>query len=163
MKDPTKASQPEFQDAALADLAEMFYSCPDDPTPGGAVANASADYTIGSLGAIDDHLDNVRQLPLDGQAMIKFVLRCGAYVGEVVRRQCATKTWHWLSYEDAVGVDQTLASFGQSLGTIAVLWDGNGFCFPLGKVVKFLENGREDSVKFFAQAICAGAPGRYVV
>ena len=37
-------------------------------------------------------------------------------------------------------------------------WDGrDGFCFPLARVGKYLENGAEDSVWVFAQAIIARA------
>jgi hypothetical protein len=34
-----------------------------------------------------------------------------------------------------------------------------GFCFPLARVGKYLENGAEDSVWVFAQAIIARARG----
>jgi hypothetical protein len=90
---------------------------------------------------------------------MKLVLRCGAYVGEVIRRQAPTGTpWHWLTYDDAVRLDARLGSLGQSLGTAAVLWDGRaGFCFPLARVGKYLENGAEDSVWVFAHAIIARA------
>ncbi len=47
-------------------------------------------------------------------------------------------------------LDARLGSIGQSLGTAAVLWDGReGFCFPLARVGKYLENGAEDSVGVF--------------
>jgi hypothetical protein len=40
------------------------------------------------------------------------------------------------------------------LGGAAVLWDsGTGLTFPLAKVQKFLDNGREDSVQFFAKVV----------
>jgi hypothetical protein len=109
---------------------------------------------------VDDHLEGMRARgALEGEAMMKFVLRCGAYVGEVIRRHSPTgTTWHWVTYADAVRLDARLGSTGQSLGTAAVLWDGReGFCFPLAKVGKYLENGAEDSVWVFAQAIIARA------
>ena len=88
---------------------------------------------------------------------MKLVLRCGAYVGEVVRRHAATgKPWHWITYDEAVRLESRLASLGQGLGTAAVLWDGqSGFCFPLARVGKYLENRAEDSVRVFAQGILA--------
>jgi hypothetical protein len=153
-------TQPKFSDVALSDLSRMFFSDPGDPTPGGPVRNAVSDYSIESLSAIDDHLERVRQNAPEGDALLKFVLRGGAFVGEVIRKQSKTKTWHWLAFADAAKIDPQVAAWGQSLSTIAVLWDGKGFCFPLGKVLKFLQNGREDSVKFFAQVIIAGPPGR---
>jgi hypothetical protein len=108
---------------------------------------------------VDDHLEVMRRRGLEGAALMKFVLRCGAYVGEVIRRHPpAGKPWHWVTYDDAVRLDPRLESIGKSLGTAAVLWDGRqGFCFPLTKVGKYLENGAEDSVRLFAQAIIARA------
>ena len=93
---------------------------------------------------------------------MKFALRAGAYVGEVIRRRSAPpKAWHWVDYDEAVRLDPRLSSLGKGLGTIAILWDGqDGFCFPLGKVGKYLENGAEDSVKLFAQMMIAGPPER---
>lgn len=132
---PFRSKQPRLQDEALADLPEMFLSNPDDPTPGSdSLDPASCDYAIESLRAVDEHL-------------------------EVIRRHSPTgTTWHWLTYDDAVRLDARLGSIDQSLGTAAVLWDGReGFCFPLGKVVKYLENGAEDSVRVFARAIVARA------
>jgi hypothetical protein len=46
---------------------------------------------------------------------------------------------------------------GVHLGTMGVLRaSADTMCFPLGKVCKFLEAGREDSVQFFAQTIIEG-------
>jgi len=150
---PFGSKQPKVQDQAFSDLAQMFLSDPDDPTPGSESLNvAQCDLSVDSLRVIDAHLEAMRGRRLEGQTMMKFVLRCGAYVGEVVRRHAATgKPWHWITYDDAVKLDARLASLGQSLGTAAVLWDGErGFCFPLARVGKYLESGAEDSVRVFA-------------
>jgi hypothetical protein len=157
---PLRSRQPKLQDEALADLAEMFLSNPDDPTPGSESLDPTpCDYSVESLRAVDDHLEGMRARRPEGEALMKLVLRCGAYVGEVIRRHAPTGTpWHWLTYDDAVRLDARLGSIGQSLGTAAVLWDGReGFCFPLARVGKYLENGAEDSVWVFAQAIITRA------
>jgi len=157
---PFRSRQPKVQDEALADLAEMFLLNPDDPTPGSESLNVTpCDFTVESLRAVDDHLEVMRRRSLEGEALMKFVLRCGAYVGEVIRRHSPTgKPWHWVTYDDAVRLDQRLVSIGKGLGTAAVLWDGReGFCFPLAKVGKYLENGAEDGVSVFAQVIMARA------
>jgi hypothetical protein len=157
---PFRPRQPEVQDQALADLAQMFLLNPDDPTPGGESLNVTrCDFTVESLVAVDDHLEVMRGRSLEGEAMMKFVLRCGAYVGEVIRRQSPTaKPFHWLKYDDAVRLDRRLVSVGKGLGSAVVLWDGEeGFCFPLSKVGKYLENGAEDSVSVFARMIIARA------
>ncbi len=157
---PFRSKQPKLQDEALADLAQMFLSSPDDPTPGSELLDVTpCNFTVESLRAMDDHLEVMRRRSLEGEALMKFVLRCGAYVGEVIRRHSPTGTsWHWVTYDDAARLDQRLGSIGKSLGTAAVLWDGSeGFCFPLARVGKYLENGAEDSVSVFAQMIIARA------
>jgi len=160
---PFRSKQPKLQDQALAELALMFWSYPADPTPGSdLIEGARFDFTLDSLGAMDDHLEVMRGRGLEGEALMKFVLRCGAYVGEVIRRQWPVpKAWHWVDYDEAVRLDQRLVSLGKGLGTVAVLWDGkDGFCFPLAKVGKYLENGSEDSVRFFAQVMMSGPSER---
>lgn len=130
---PFRSKQPKLQDEALADLAEMFLSNPDDPTPGGeSLERARFDYAIESLRAVDDHLEAMRARGgLEGEAMMKFVLRCGAYVGEVIRRHSPTGTaWHWVTYADAVRLDARLGSIGQSLDRGGALgWPG-GLLLP---------------------------------
>jgi len=140
--------KPKLQDEALIDLAQMFLSLPDDPTPGTESLNVSRlDFSVDSLAFVDDFLDTVRLKKLEDADLGKLVLRCGAYVGEVIRRNAIGKTYHWLDYDEALRINKMIANFGKSLGTAAVLWDGSdGIIFPLAKVGKFLENGREDSV-----------------
>lgn len=63
-----------------------------------------------------------------------------------------------MDYDEALRLEPSLSAFGKNLGSIALLWDGKtGICSPLAKVGKYLENGSEDSVKFFAQVILAKA------
>lgn len=152
--------KPELQDQALSELGEMFATptlIADDPTPGTELLDSSRlDFTVESLGFVDDYLDQMRQRQLveGSEEYCKLVLRCGAYVGEVIRRNAKDKTYHWLDYEGALKINKRIADFGESLGGAAVLWDGaTGLTFPLAKVQKFLDNGREDSVQFLAKVI----------
>ena len=152
--------KPELQDQALSELGQMFASpelIADDPTPGTELLDPSRlDFTLESLGFVDDYLDQMRQRqPVeDSDDYVKLVLRCGAYVGEVIRRNAKGNTYHWLDYKGAVKINKSIADFGESLGGAAVLWDGaTGLTFPLAKVQKFLDNGREDSVQFLAKVI----------
>jgi hypothetical protein len=157
---PSDSWKPKFQDSGLEGLADMFRSEPEDPTPGAAFLDSNRlDFSVASLAVVDDHLEKMRGEELRGKARIKYVLRCGAYVGEVIRQKSPSpQEWHWLNYDDAVQIDSKLARQGKVLETIVALWDGNkGLCFPLAKVVKFLENGREDSVKFFAEVLIGSA------
>src|SRR5258705_4117476 len=150
--------KPELQDQALSELAQMFASpelVSNDPTPGAELLDATRlDFTVESLAFVDDYLDQMRQQQLEeeDEAYGKLVLRCGAYVGEVVLRNAKNKTYHWLDYKGALKINKIIADFGEDLGSAAVLWDSEtGLTFPLAKVQKFLDNGREDSVHFFAK------------
>ncbi len=154
--------KPELQDQALGELGQMFASpelVTDDPTPGAELLDLSRlDFTIESLALVDDYLDEMRKRPLEegSDDYCKLVLRCGAYVGEVMLRNATHKTYHWLDYKGALKINEIIADFGENLGSAAVLWDsGSGLTFPLAKVQKFLDNGHEDSVQFFAQAMLA--------
>jgi hypothetical protein len=149
-----------LQDKALSGLAEMFASpelVADDPTPGAELLDSSRlDFTVKSLRFVDDYLARMRKRRLleDGEDYCKLVLRCGAYVGEVILRNTKSKTYHWLDWKGALRINKDIADFGESLGGAAVLWDNaDGLIFPLGKVQKFLDNGREDSVQFFAKVM----------
>jgi len=156
-------SKPKIHDQALSELSQMFsMDLAEDSTPGRELLDASRlDYSVESLGLVDDYLDEMRKRKLEDQDYMKVVLRCGAYVGEVIRRNVPEKEYHWLDYKGAVKVSNMVKDFGESLGTAAVLWDGaTGLTFPLGKIMKFLENGREDSVKFLAQVVIEKATGK---
>ena len=152
--------KPVLQDEALSELGQMFASpdlVADDPTPGSELLDSTRlDFSLESLAFVDDYLDEMRRRKLDeeGEDYSKLVLRCGAYVGEVVRRCAPETTFHWLDYKGAVKISKTVADFGECLGSAAALWDSEeGLWFPLSKVQKFLDNGREDSVQFFAEVV----------
>ena len=150
--------KPELQDQALSELGQMFASpelMSDDPTPGAELLDATRlDFTVESLAFVDDYLDQMRQRQLDDEGYGKLVLRCGAYVGEVILRNAKKKTYHWLDYKGALKINKIIADFGEDLGSAAVLWDSEtGLTFPLAKVQMFLDNGREDSVHFFAKVM----------
>jgi len=152
--------KPELQDQALSELGQMFASpdlVADDPTPGSELLDPSRlAFTVESLGFVDNYLDEMRKRKLDenGEDYSKLVLRCGAYVGEVILRNAQGTPFHWLDYKGALKINKTIADFGENLGSAAALWDSEaGLWFPLAKVQKFLDNGREDSVRFFAEVV----------
>jgi hypothetical protein len=160
-KKAAEPPQPQFQDRALTELAVMSLRHPDDPTPGSDRLDAARfDYSIESLGVMDDHLEYMRTRSLSDKQWNSFILRAGAYVGEVIRRHTPPpRQWHWLDFKQAAKQDPRVASLEMSIGMAAVLWDGkDGMVFPLAKVAKFIWNGREDSVKFLAQIFIAGPP-----
>jgi hypothetical protein len=149
---PAERAEPETEDGPLGELAEMFFDFDQEPTPGRELLDpAKLDFSLISLGHVDDYLDKVRTRELSDRDRGLVVLRAGAYVGEVIRRQSESRTYHWLGREEAIRVRPSIATMaGPVIGTMAVLWAEDKVVFPLAKVSKFLENGRDDSVQFFA-------------
>jgi hypothetical protein len=154
-------AEPQLQNEALENLSHMFVDYPDDPTPGHEFLEASRfDFTVESLIAMDEHLEVMRTQELSDDDWNILILRAGAYVGEVIRR-CTPfpNTWNWLGFAQAASISEYVASYGMSICTAAVLWNGaGGAIFPLGKVAKYIEHGAGDSVYFYAQVIIAGPP-----
>ena len=51
---PFRSKQPKLHDRAFEDLAQMFLSNPEDPTPGGERLDATRlDFTVDSLTVVD--------------------------------------------------------------------------------------------------------------
>jgi hypothetical protein len=147
-----------YSDQALVDLAAMLFSDPEQPTPfSDSLKPELMDYSIPSLSHVNAFLDVVRGKKLDSKTEAIIALRAGAYLGEVLRRHALSDRWHWLDYKTAAQIEpRTFETFGQSIATSAVLYDGHsGWCFPVSKVCKYLANGAEDDVQFFAQATIA--------
>jgi hypothetical protein len=109
---------------------------------------------------MDEHLERMRGTSRSERDWFVFILRAGAYVGEVIRRNTPPpREWHWLDYKTASARSPYVASLGMSAETAAVLWGGGElFIFPAAKVGKYLQNGPEDSVKFYAEVMIAGPP-----
>lgn len=144
------------QNKALSDLAVMFFSDHSSPTFGASLLNSKLlDFSVESLSHVDEYLEKIRKDEQLKKEWNRVVLRCGAYVGEVVRRNATNTKWVWIGHDDAVQIaPQLFASAFKSVATAAVLFDGkSALGFPLGKVEKYLENGAEDSVKFFAEVM----------
>ena len=160
---PFRSKQPRLQDGAMEDLSLMFLDDTKNPTPGRELLDRPRfDFSVESLAAMDEHLERMRKRDLEGEDLLRFVLRAGAYVGEVIRRHTPPpKQWHWLDFKDAARLSPMIKSLGEGLGTLVILWDGQDeVTFPLGKVGKYLENGSEDSVRFYAMVIISGEIGR---
>src|SRR5580765_3706383 len=105
--------KPTLHDQVLSELGQMFASpdlVADDPTPGSELLDASRlDFTVESLALVDDFLDQMRQRQLveDEEDYCKLVLRCGAYVGEVILRNATGKTYHWLDSKGALKINKS--------------------------------------------------------
>ena len=147
-------AQPKDQTEALSDLSQMFYE--DSATfRREHLDRRKLDFSLASLKHVNEYLEAVRGAKDVEKTWNRTVLRAGAYVGEVIRKNDVKVKWQWLDYEGAKMINpRAFESFGKSIATAAVLYDGkDGFAFPLAKVEKYLNNGAEDDVYFFAEAI----------
>ena len=151
-----KKPSPKYCDKDMVEISQLFFLEHDDPTFGREYLDTkSLDYSVASLKGVDRYLDLVRKRPEITSVWNKVILRCGAYVGEVARRNCDKRELHWVDYENALLVDKkSFEQMVKSVGTAVSLYSGPAwFCFPLAKVDKYLENGAEDSVYSFVSVI----------
>lgn len=140
-------------DEALHDLSIMLHSDTLNPTfQDHLLTPDDFDYSIKSLESLERYLNEIRKDKEVEQEWNRTVLRCGAYVGEVIRLAKPQANWHWIDYATAHTMDpHNLLFKQQGIYNSAILTNKPAsYCFPLGKVHKFLENGPEDSVKMFA-------------
>lgn len=119
------------------------------------LARDRLDYSVESLKYVDDYLvflHSNRVQHMD-QEWTRAILWGGAYVGEVIRRN-VTREYNWVDFEEFIEQfprTSELLGTERQLGATALLTPGGGaFTLPINKVVKFIHNGLEDSVSFFA-------------
>jgi hypothetical protein len=153
---------PKFVDREFADLSLMLTQEDGHPTYRRDLLEGSKlDFSVESLRHIDSYLEILHQHPPEEHDLFRVALRCGAYIGEVMRKQ-VPGTWHWVGYDEAAKHSKVVAGFGRSVATAGILWKNDEeMSFPLGKVCKFIENGNEDSVRFFAEALIGNERQRY--
>lgn len=147
----TMAETPVDTNQALSELSQLFYE--DQGTLGQDTLNQNKlDFSLESLKEVNKYLEQVRSNKEIESSWNRVVLRAGAYVGEVIRKNDVKANWRWLDYESAKALEpEFFESLGMSLSSAAVLYSKEkGFTFPLAKVEKFLINGSEDDVYFFA-------------
>ncbi|MDR2678848.1 MAG: hypothetical protein LBB51_05360 [Zoogloeaceae bacterium] len=148
------SKKPKFVDREFSDLSFMLTQDEQDVTYlRDALDSSKLDFSLDSLRHIDEYLEKLRSAPPDGHDFLRVVLRTGAYVGEVMKRQCPGK-YNWIAYDEAAKHSDFVKGLEHSIASTAMLWyDKGSVLFPLGKVCKYLENGSEDSVYFFAQVL----------
>jgi hypothetical protein len=145
---------PRFVDKEFSDLSLMLTLDDQNPTYRRDLLHPDAlDFSLESLRHLDEYLEILHLSPPEGPDFLRVALRCGAYVGEVMRRQ-SPGTYHWVAHKEAVKYSKLIAGFEYSIATAGILWENDeSWSLPVGKVCKFLENGNEDSVHFFAQVL----------
>jgi hypothetical protein len=150
------AEPAKYRTTALSDLSRMFYEDRREPTYGRQHLDPrKLDYSLESLKHVDEYLEKIRKDKDVGKNWNRVVLRAGAYVGEVIRRNDSKRRWQWIDFETARSINpKFFGKLDKTIALAAILHDEQaGFSFPLAKVEKYLDNGSEDSVHAFAQVI----------
>ena len=119
--------------------------------------SGSLDYSLESLRFVDKYLDEVRKerSNISEPQLVKVILRCGAYCGEVIKKN-SQKKFSWVTYENAVKRNPEIKTFAPAkdiFSSYILLEEPESFSFPFPKVWKYIENGPEDSLYFFASTI----------
>lgn len=142
-------------DFALADIAHFLIDDKESgfPLPMRDYLDAvKLDYSLESIKEVDSYLEHVYKDKdkLTDEQLLKIVLRCGGYVGEVIKRQSAKK-FRWIKYDEAVDIDQTVKNIERSSLTLFILYsEPRNFSFPIAKAAKYIQNDSEDSLYYFA-------------
>lgn len=147
-------------DVELDELSQLLFQNEEDPTlENEFLIKSNLDFSFAILKSIDDYLEKVKNHADFEENYLKIVLRTGAYVGQVIKKN-SHKNFHWYDFKNSIKINQEIAQFDQSIATAALLIDrtNNEIIFPLAKVCKFIENGREDSLYFFAQVATEKKP-----
>lgn len=149
--------KPSLNNEANADLSVMLFDNPDDPVRNYVFFESKPmDYSLESLQLLEDYLESLRVDLPENEELVKITLRAGSYIGEVIRKNSSIQ-YNWLEFKEAEKLNPQIKDMGFGLATAAVLWSvPDNFVFPLGKVLKRLENGSEDNVHSFAKVVIDG-------
>ena len=143
--------KPKNVNPAFSDLSLMLTQEKQNPVYKRELLDEKKlDFTLESIRHIDQYLSQIRNDELDEQEYMKVVLRCGAYIGETMRK--INPDWNWFDHKQACKLFDWLQADEPMLSTTAILHNINEghVAFPLAKVMKFIDNGEEDSTYFFA-------------
>lgn len=115
---------------------------------------SALDGSIDSLKVVDDYLSFV-QANLEHLTELEYnnlVLRCGGYIGECIRMTWP-ESYDWCDYDDYILSHPQIQGMmpERTLGTCALLVrQPDGMILPVNKVLRFLHEGPENSVHYFA-------------
>jgi len=123
------------------------------------------DGSVESLHEVDRYLTRVREhrSRLGAQELHTTLLRAGAYVGEVIRHTAAAGEFEWIDYNDYMSSHPELQPVipERNAATCAFLVNRTGaMSMPLNKVARFIDEGPENSVHYFALCDLKNVPKR---
>ncbi|NJM46664.1 MAG: hypothetical protein HC860_11340 [Alkalinema sp. RU_4_3] len=143
----------DFQNEKLISIAELFMDDPEEATLGQAMIDRKLyDFSLESLEHLEQFLIGIQGETASEHAWAALVLRCGAYAGEVIRRNSKPDGYNWLDYSDAAQIDSSFVKLGKRLGTFFSLYNPpNTFWFPIARIEKFLNRDSEYGLLAFAE------------
>jgi hypothetical protein len=135
-------------------MGMMFINDPGKTPLSNFIDVSKLDFSIASLNEVDNYLENIRkkQKSLNNQELMLVVIRSGTYLGETIIRY-NPKEFKWITYDDAYKIEKDfMKQLGKSLGTAYVLLKKpKTLLFPLAKPIKFLQEGKTESLRGFAR------------
>jgi len=113
------------------------------------------DGTVESLHEVDRYLAYLHENRdgIDDETARITILRAGAYLGEVIRHAAPTGEFCWIDYNEYMTSRPDLRKLipNRTAETCAFLVRGSGaMSMPLNKIARFIHEGPENSVHFFA-------------
>jgi hypothetical protein len=113
------------------------------------------DGTLESLHEVDRYLFHLHKnrATLLGKDIHTTLLRTGAYVGEVIRHAAPAGEFEWVDYNDYLPKHPELQKLIplRTTATCAFLVHCSGaMSMPINKVARFIDEGSENSVHYFA-------------
>ena len=143
-----------FREFALAFIGRLDGADGEIASPE-RLRRADLDGTLDSLHAVDEYLAHLHKqrgrLPEDGWH--KTVLWGGAYLGEVIRFESAYR-FNWVDYNEYMPRHPKLQQMipDRTVATCAFLVLPDDYMsMPLNKMARFIEEGPENNVHFFAE------------
>ncbi len=139
----------------MSEIAIMLFDNPKDETFWNQYFDKEKlDFSIESLLHLNDYLDRIRTDERVELTWNTIVLRCGAYVGEVLRNH-SERHLEWIDYQTFIKVrNEEAKSLPDVIGTSMVLWDKQKFyIFPLAKIEKYLKQGAENNLHLYAKVL----------
>ncbi|ROR44643.1 hypothetical protein [Kitasatospora cineracea] len=110
----------------------------DIVTSAAQVSGVRLDYSVGSLAAVDEIIEDFRGSGIDSGQVGETLFGFGCYVGEVMVRQGGA------SWREVGGEEVPVFGF-----PLVVQLPSGQVCNPIGKVFKRMDNGPEDDLPYF--------------
>ncbi|MDO6432666.1 hypothetical protein Q4E93_18820 [Flavitalea sp. BT771] len=121
------------------------------------IDTAILNYSLESLHEVDRYLKFLYEHPIETSCIEyqNVVVWCGAYIGEVIRKNAAI-VYHWVHYEEYMKGQgaklKNMIPYTLTTHALLVADDSSYVTMPMNKVARWLEEGEANNVHFYAGA-----------